>query len=81
MFLWMVILVGRYFKSYTVKINTRRMVDMYGCFQLHTPSDCARCRLNMAYVNCCYPSFIKDRIQLGSVQILALVQLQNFQNY
>ena len=28
-----------------------------------------------------YPSFIKDRIKLGSLQILALVQLQNFQNY
>ena len=26
-----------------------------------------------------YPSFIKDRIKLGSLQILALVQLQNFQ--
>ena len=28
-----------------------------------------------------YPSFIKDRIKLGSLQILALVQLQDFQNY
>ena len=28
-----------------------------------------------------YPSFIKDRIKLGSKQILAIVQLQNFQNY
>ena len=28
-----------------------------------------------------YPSFIKDRIKLGSLQILALVQLQNFQIY
>ena len=28
-----------------------------------------------------YPRFIKDRIKLGSLQILALVQLQNFQNY
>ena len=28
-----------------------------------------------------YPSFIKDRIKLDSLQILALVQLQNFQNY
>ena len=28
-----------------------------------------------------YPSFIKDHIKLGSLQILALVQLQNFQNY
>ena len=28
-----------------------------------------------------YPSFIKDRIKLGSLQILALVQLQYFQNY
>ena len=28
-----------------------------------------------------YPSFIKDRIKLGSMLILALVQLQNFQNY
>ena len=28
-----------------------------------------------------YPSFIKDRIKLGSLQILALVQLQNFQNF
>ena len=28
-----------------------------------------------------YPSFIKDRLKLGSLQILALVQLQNFQNY
>ena len=28
-----------------------------------------------------YPSFIKDRIKLGSLQILSLVQLQNFQNY
>ena len=28
-----------------------------------------------------YPSFIKDRIKLGSLQILALVQLQKFQNY
>ena len=27
-----------------------------------------------------YPSFIKDCIKLGSLQILALVQLQNFQN-
>ena len=27
-----------------------------------------------------YPSFIKDRIKLGSLQILALVQLQKFQN-
>ena len=27
------------------------------------------------------PSFIKDRIKLGSLKILALVQLQNFQNY
>ena len=27
------------------------------------------------------PKFIKDRIKLGSLQILALVQLQNFQNY
>ena len=27
------------------------------------------------------PSFIKDRIKLGLLQILALVQLQNFQNY
>ena len=29
----------------------------------------------------CYPSFIKDRIKLGSLQILALEQLQNFLNY
>ena len=28
-----------------------------------------------------YQSFIKDRIKLGSLQILALVQLKNFQNY
>ena len=28
-----------------------------------------------------YQSFIKDRIKLDSLQILALVQLQNFQNY
>ena len=28
-----------------------------------------------------YASFIKDRIKLGSLQILALVQLHNFQNY
>ena len=28
-----------------------------------------------------YPSFIKDRIKLGSLQILVLVQLQKFQNY
>ena len=28
-----------------------------------------------------YPSFIKDHIKLGSLQILALVQLQNFQNF
>ena len=28
-----------------------------------------------------YPSFIKDRIKLGSLQILALVELQKFQNY
>ena len=28
-----------------------------------------------------YPSLIKDRIKLGSLQILALVQLRNFQNY
>ena len=28
-----------------------------------------------------YPSFIKDHIKLGSLQILALVQLQKFQNY
>ena len=28
-----------------------------------------------------YRSFIKDRIKLGSLQILAFVQLQNFQNY
>ena len=28
-----------------------------------------------------YPSFIKDHIKLGSLQILALVQLQNFHNY
>ena len=29
----------------------------------------------------CYPSFIKDHIKLGSLQSLALAQLQNFQNY
>ena len=28
-----------------------------------------------------YPSFIKDRIKLGTLQILALVQLQKFKNY
>ena len=28
-----------------------------------------------------YPSFIKDHIKLGSLQTLAHVQLQNFQNY
>ena len=28
-----------------------------------------------------YPSFIKDHIKLGSLQILVLVQLQKFQNY
>ena len=28
-----------------------------------------------------YPSFIKDHIRLASLQILALVQLQKFQNY
>ena len=28
-----------------------------------------------------YPSFKKDRRKLGSLQIPALVQLQNFQNY
>ena len=27
------------------------------------------------------PSFIKDRIKLGSLQILALVHIQSFQNY
>ena len=36
-------------------------------------------RLPTIYIG--YPSFIKDRIKLGSLQILALVQLQNFQNY
>ena len=28
-----------------------------------------------------YPSFIKKHIKLGSLQTLALAQLQNFQNY
>ena len=35
-----------------------------------------------AFLRCIgYPSFIKDRIKLGLLQTLALVQLQNFQNY
>ena len=28
-----------------------------------------------------YPSFIEDHIKLGSLQTVALVQLQNFKNY